>query len=159
MPAAHDPRSAAPRTDPAEAGAPIPPGAIRAGGVLAGMAAFVAAAALVQPDWARADETGAFAAPADRDLAETVVPIPETRTPADRVRPTLGRLEGPDGHIEIVATADGPRFRPVRIDATGQAFVDVGQRLREADDLGLDDAVARPATMLMLAPTDRAFGG
>lgn len=170
---------------PAAPAAPAPdrtprfgPGLVRVLPAIAAAAAFVAAAALVQPDWSRADSI----VPADpADPAEPAEPGPAAATgetgdaepfagshAADA--PSLGMLESRGHRIDIRGTVDGPRYHLLDADgrslhpsgwtleALAERFPELDLRAATAETAGISapDSGAAP-TLLMLAPVDHPW--
>ncbi len=154
---------------------------LRVVAVIAGSAAFVTAAAVVRPDWSRADAPSAGmtapatmppdrAAPAptatgdgldrDRDRTSRDAGPDGTRPPVAELLPgaSLGRLEGRSTRIEVRATPEGPRYLVVGPDGvvSDPAGLTARELAERHPELDLRDATAQGGT-LMLADPDAAF--
>lgn len=165
QPTPEDATPATPATCPARR---LGPAAARFAAAIGGAAAFVVAAALVQPDWTRADSTPLTPAPAPARMDNAAPPPWPTDDPAaadDPASPSLGMLESRDHRIEIRSTPDGPRYH--LLDADGRSLHPSGWTLEALaerfPDLDLRAATAATGdadspddgpTLLMLAPTD-----
>lgn len=124
---------------------------------LGGGLAFIVAATMLQPDWSRADELPATRAPDATDASDDRPPVADLLPGS-----SLGRLEGPEGSIEVRATPDGPRYHVLGADGrpTDPVGLTLEQLASRYPGLDLRDAAAAgdaPPTLFMLADPDAGW--